>query len=124
MLILLTPDKSAEQQQVQALRDALNSGARSFVDLAVADSRFVRQQVQAAPMRMLDSVSAEAKQLRQLLAAYDPRLILRRGYSLVRNNDQLVSGIGQVAKDDVLQIELSDGSLDVSVNDVHGKLKT
>lgn len=120
---LLVPDKAAEQAQVSVLRDTLNSNARSFVDLAVADSRFMRQQVQAAPMRMLDAVTSETKQLRQLLSAYDPRIILTRGYSLVRQNNLLVTSVGQVAKDDTLLVELSDGSVDVTVTDVHGKLK-
>lgn len=119
---LLVPDKAAEQAQVSVLRDTLNSNARSFVDLAVADSRFMRQQVQAAPMRMLDAVTSETKQLRQLLSAYDPRIILTRGYSLVRLNNLLVTSVGQVAKDDTLFVELSDGSVDVTVTDVHGKL--
>lgn len=119
---LLVPDKAAEQAQVSVLRDTLNSNARSFVDLAVADSRFMRQQVQAAPMRMLDAVTSETKQLRQLLSAYDPRIILTRGYSLVRLNNLLVTSVGQVAKDDTLLVELSDGSVDVTVTDVHGKL--
>ncbi len=119
---LLTPDKSAERQQVQTLRDALNSGARSFVDLAVADSRFIRQQVQASPMRMLDSVVVETLQFRHLLGAYNPRTILERGYSLVRKNGQLLTSVGQAAAQDTLQIDLSDGVLDVSVTEVRGKL--
>jgi exodeoxyribonuclease VII large subunit len=120
---LLTPDKLAEVQQVQALRDALNSGARSFVDLAVADSRFIRQQIQAAPMRMIESVSQETMQLWQLLSAYNPRTILERGYSLARKDKQLLTSVGQVLPNDAINIELADGSLDVTVTDVHGKLK-
>lgn len=120
---LIVPDRLAERQQVQALRDALNGSARSFVDLAVADSRFVRQQVQAAPIRMIDTVTAESAQVRLLLDAYNPRAILARGYSLTRKKNQVLHSVSQLAKDEFLQIELQDGTVEAVVTDVHDKLK-
>lgn len=120
---LLVPDLGAEKAQVLGLRDTLNSGARSFVDVAIADIKFVRQQVQSAPLRMLDSISKETDQLKQLLAAYNPRSILERGYVLARTNNQLIISVGQVSVNDALDIEMNDGLLNVTVNYVRGKLK-
>lgn len=119
---LLVPDKTAESEQILALRDTLNSNARSFVDLAVADTRFIAQQIHAAPVRMLELAAKDTEQVRHLLSAYNPRAILERGYVLARKKGQLLTSVKQVAANDVLQIELSDGALDVSVTDVRGKL--
>ncbi len=120
---LIVPDRQAERVQILALRNSLNSSARSFVDLALADLRFVSLQLRAAPIRMLETITKETEQIRHLLSAYNPRVILERGYALVKKGDQLLANVGQVGAKDILQIELSDGSLDVIVTDVRGKLK-
>lgn len=120
---LLVPDKAAEHKQVIALRQNLNSKSRSFVDLAVADSRFIRIQIQAAPLRLFEAAKTEFEQLQHLVSAYNPRLVLERGYVLARKGNQLITNVGQVAMQDKLQIELSDGDIDVTVTDVRGKLK-
>lgn len=119
---LLVPDRAAEQATLRALRDSLNSSARSFVDVAVSDAKFVRQQLQNAPVRLIDTALKNNEQLRQIFSAYNPRLVLERGYVLARKQGKLLTNVSQVQKSDTLQIELSDGSVDVSVTDVHGKL--
>lgn len=120
---LIVPDRQAERAQIVALRNSLNSSARSFVDLALADLRFVSLQLRAAPIRMLETITKETEQIRHLLSAYNPRVILERGYALVKKGDQLLASVCQAGAKDILQIELSDGSLDVIVTDVRGKLK-
>ena len=119
---LLVPDRSAERAIVRTMRDTLNSSARSFVDVAVSDVRFVRQQVQGAPTRIIEAAIKDTEQLRHVFGAYNPRLVLERGYVLARKQAQLLTSTTQVQKDDALQIELHDGAVDVLVTDVRGKL--
>ncbi len=46
-----------------------------------------------------------------LLDAYSPLKILKRGYSLAYNNEQLISSVEQVEVNDTLKLKLSDGEL-------------
>jgi exodeoxyribonuclease VII large subunit len=120
---LLVPDRVAERAQMLAVRQTLNSKAKGFVDLALSDIKFIKQQLRDAPLRLLDDMKRESQQIKALLSAYNPRTILERGYVLARKSNQLLTSVNQVAVSDALQIELSDGALDVTVTDVRGKLK-
>lgn len=47
--------------------------------------------------------------LTQLLHTLNPTAVLGRGYSIVRNNKGIISKINQVERDDLLNIQVSDG---------------
>ena len=56
--------------------------------------------------------------LEQQLRALDPNSVLARGYAIVQRSDQgsLVKSVGQVEKDDELNVRVSDGSFNARVS--------
>jgi exodeoxyribonuclease VII large subunit len=55
----------------------------------------------------------------RLLLASDPRLILKQGYSIVKDKQgKILKSIKTVARYDIIKVELSDGSLDSRVEDI------
>ena len=56
--------------------------------------------------------------LEQQLHALDPKSVLERGYAMVQRSDQgaLVRSVGQVEKDDELNVRVSDGSFNARVS--------
>lgn len=56
--------------------------------------------------------------LEQQLHALDPKSVLERGYAIVQRSDQgaLVRSVGQVGKDDELNVRVSDGSFNARVS--------
>ncbi len=56
--------------------------------------------------------------LEQQLRALDPTSVLERGYAIVQRSDQgaLVKSVGQVEKDDELNVRVSDGSFNARVS--------
>jgi exodeoxyribonuclease VII large subunit len=119
---LLVPDRSAELRTTASLRDALNAGARGFVDVAQADTKFLRERTVQGLTALIKSAQADTASLGQLLAAYNPRTILQRGYALVRSNDVVVTASGSLAVGDVVSIELGSGAVEAQVTKVRGKL--
>lgn len=47
------------------------------------------------------------------LNSLDYKKVLHRGYAIVRNNGKLTSSVNQITKDDILEIQLQDGSTKV-----------
>lgn len=119
---LLVPDRSAELRALTGLRDALNAGARGFVDVAQADTKFLRERTEQSIAGLIISAQQDTTALRQLVAAYNPRTILQRGYALVRTNKAVVTGAGSLAVGDVLDIEFGQGGIEAQVTKVRGKL--
>ena len=54
-----------------------------------------------------------------LLDAYSPLKILKRGYSVVSKNEQVVSETSMLQKEDHVQIRLSDGSADAIIQEIN-----
>lgn len=74
-------------------------------------------------LRSSRSVVAEyknhLKQLEQLIGSYNPKGVLRRGYSITRmGNGKVVSSVKQLKKGESIQTELSDGAI---VSEVQSK---
>lgn len=121
---LLVPDRHAELKGLAHMRDALNAAARGFVDVALADAKYAQKHLIEVIENYIQHTQDEQVRLSQLLEAYNPKHVLRRGYSLVKSGNAIISSVASVAVNDKLQIELADGQLTATVNNVRGKLKT
>ena len=63
---------------------------------------------------------AEGLTLTILLQALSPQHLLGRGFSLMRDGQgQIVSSIGQLKAGEGVMIELADGALDATVDQIH-----
>jgi exonuclease VII large subunit len=56
----------------------------------------------------------------RLLLVSDPKLKLKQGYSIVKDkHGKVLKSIKTVALHDIIKVELSDGTLDSKVEDIH-----
>lgn len=56
--------------------------------------------------------------LSEKLSVLDPKAALKRGYSMIYNDEIIVNSISQLNKDEQIRIILSDGQISATVNDI------
>jgi exodeoxyribonuclease VII large subunit len=77
----------------------------------------VRQRLHLQAEHLVDAASSLLETTRRLLGAYDPQRRLSQGWSIVTDaRGSLVRSIDAVHVGDVLQIRVSDGSLQSTIN--------
>jgi len=90
-----------------------------LADGAVRDAwrelRIQRAQLTEATERSFDQAAHRLMLRQQVLAAFDPRTALQRGYSIVRKDGELVRSAKQVAPGDMITIQLSDLEISAEV---------
>jgi exodeoxyribonuclease VII large subunit len=108
---LLVPNKKTELikteqdygRLVQHIKDAVNN---SRVEL-----RGNLKDINTMFRHIINQESQLLEVKKELLTGYNPRIILSKGYSLIRSNGKLVRSVHQVKTDYMLNIEFSDGSV-------------
>jgi exodeoxyribonuclease VII large subunit len=120
---LLVPDRREALERLAALR------------LELADEWFgrlddLRQELADVADDSLDIVTRRLERertaldgRRQLVAALDPALALRRGFAIVRGGDGRALRRGsQVRQDAIVRIELADVRMTARIEDIEGKV--
>lgn len=119
---LLVPDKKSELANVsqfkkrlhQHLQNALNSEKHMIANL---------RQAYIGQVNALYNLSKnEILSIRQLITAYNPEFVLKRGYTLVRTPRGILKSVKQLKVKDQVLVEMYDGEFDASVRAVHAKL--
>lgn len=64
---------------------------------------------------LLNNNTNKYNNLLQKLETLNPILTLKRGYSIVKSNNKAIDSIKKIKKDDIINIELQDGSIDAKV---------
>lgn len=67
------------------------------------------------PYKLLDKKSNKYLQIVSKLETLSPLLTLKRGYTITKFNDKVISSSKKLKKDDVVSIEFSDGVVDTKV---------
>lgn len=67
---------------------------------------------------MRERVTNEIRRFEELLRQYDPKRVLRLGYSLVRSGNQIIKDIAETKIGDILEVQLSRGKLRTKVEKV------
>lgn len=68
-----------------------------------------------SPFQILDKKANKYLQLVSKLETLSPLLTIKRGYSITRCNNKVIKSVNDVKKDDLLEIELSDGNIKTKV---------
>ncbi|MEK7594810.1 MAG: exodeoxyribonuclease VII large subunit [Patescibacteria group bacterium] len=71
--------------------------------------------------RLLDSSRADLRSRHELLGALNPEAILRRGYAIVRSGNKSLRSIKGLNKNDIVNVQLSDGSFEATAVKITGK---
>ena len=69
----------------------------------------------AAQLHRLEMAAEKFKGLENRLLALSPLGVLKRGYAVVTKNEQVVSSMAQIRKDDMLKVRVQDGEFNARV---------
>ncbi|MGH7191989.1 MAG: exodeoxyribonuclease VII large subunit, partial [Candidatus Saccharimonadales bacterium] len=73
------------------------------------------------PVRLLALARAELKNLDQLLRAFDPEAILKRGYAIVRQDGRTLRSTRRLSSGAIVDVQLADGRFHASVRTIDPK---
>jgi len=115
---IVVPDKHHELSHLKIKRQGL---MQDLIDLyedasqgLTADREYLTSQV----FRLFEIEHERLLANRRLSTLFDPSAALRRGYAIVRQGRQIVTKTGQTKAGQGLDVQLSDGKLNVKVNKV------
>ena len=109
------PEKSAiakhAHEQVLRCKDAAIAQLRQDQLALQAYVQDMRRVVTST----IDRAQAEVSTLQELVKAYDPTAVLRRGYSLIKKQGTVVKSVHDVKTGDPVSLQLHDGSVDAQI---------
>jgi exodeoxyribonuclease VII large subunit len=130
---------SAVRSELSLDGEVMLARLRSFRDIVTTLRQDIGERLvmtQAVVRRHLDGLEQGEKSLRlgfaalfertlkqldhaaERLAQYDPKRVLKLGYSLVQKSGMIMKSVSQTAIGDILEVQLSDGRLGVRVDTV------
>lgn len=114
---LLVPDRTQEIKELQTAANSLQyAGARRLAvahDYLLEQSKLLDQQLTLFMQRIHHNLNTAS----QLLEAFNPVSILRRGYAIVRREGQLIRTKQGLSSGVMIDVQLADGSFVAKVED-------
>lgn len=120
---LLTPDKKNEIEYVNQLKVQFSQRIGEIFKKEIVSLQDLHS-VLANELNSLYKKEADAiLNYKQLIEAFNPNQILKRGYAIVRNDKgRIILSVKNVKEKDLITISLLDGKLDTEVKRVRAKI--
>lgn len=135
---MIAPDKTSMEMELESLSTLLNNSINKKIDdytnqILSLKSHFaylnqsvlidkkqndldsINKELKLLIERKFENFAANLDTLSNRLDKYDQSKILQMGYSIIRLDDNIVRSIKDVEPNDKIEVELSDGKLDVKV---------
>lgn len=112
---LLVPDHESVSKHLQHSRRVISKALSLAVDHKKHNVAVLKQQLHDAARNILMQQKAALQQKQLLLEALNPDVVLRRGYALVRQHDQIVRLGAGLDKGAIVELQFSDISLKASI---------
>lgn len=115
---LLVPDRAAELTSIITLGKVLAERASSLFGYEKAHLKQQKTVISGELSKVLADQKSKIMQYQNLLNAYNPKLVLKRGYALVKTNNKLVFSIKSLKIGNDISVQFKDGTVSASVNKV------
>jgi exodeoxyribonuclease VII large subunit len=112
------PDKRSVLNNLKVSRQYLDKRLEESVKLMASDLSLQANQLKVVSGDRLNNLVVNLKHQGQLLEAYNPKLVLERGYSIVRKQGKVVRSVSSISLDDILDINLAKGELSAEVKSI------
>lgn len=113
---LMVPDRQAEYRQLRQLESRLQNNIKGLVAIE-RKQLTTKHQLFAQQLQYIQGSAKQSLATAQaLLIAYNPNNVLQRGYSIVRSGAIIINSVESVQKGDDIAIQLSDGTLQATIN--------
>ncbi len=115
---LLVPDKTQVLTQLKSITEQLHTDSLRAVRLASLGIMYQTSTISSSIDLIIDKVKSKSSNYQNLLNAFNPVAILRRGYSVVRNSDNnIVRSVTSVRAGDIVGVQLSDGKFIAKISE-------
>jgi len=105
-----------KEQQFSNILDKLRYTIVSFYNAKNNEyQRLIQSIVFKNPEKLIESNKNKCLMLLSKLETLSPVLTLKRGYSILRKDEKIINSVKSVKKNDSLEIEVSDGKINVEV---------
>ncbi|HUD07924.1 MAG TPA: exodeoxyribonuclease VII large subunit [Candidatus Saccharimonadales bacterium] len=115
---LLVPDKNSVIEQLKMTRQQMTTHllhSLQMVQITVAD---YKKTLQTEISQHITQSHNYLHSRSEIIALLDPQAILKRGYAIIFRQKHTLRQISDFRKDDLINIQLNDGSLEATVNNV------
>ncbi|MEI7682992.1 MAG: exodeoxyribonuclease VII large subunit [Candidatus Saccharibacteria bacterium] len=115
---LLVPDKTSELQRLRASQNQLSQLLLQLTVNFKRDLHSSRERLHDQTLRIIQDQKNSLRLKSQLLEAFNPERILKRGYAVVSLNSKVITSVKGRKKGEVLALRLQDGSIQATITDV------
>lgn len=113
---MAVPDKQHELSHLKIRRDGLTQEVSDWFGDTLAANKQSGEYLTSQVFRLLDIEQERLNSNRRVAGLFNPSAALKRGYAIVRKQAKIITKTTQVQKGESLNLELSDGTLDVVVS--------
>lgn len=114
----LVPNKHEVLAQAERLAAMAYNGVTATVRVFAEDREAAQASVEKSFQNFLSQIETRFSLMNQMLVQLNPEVVLKRGYSLVKKGEKIISSASAVILDDKLNIQLKDGVIGARVTDV------
>jgi exodeoxyribonuclease VII large subunit len=115
---LLVPDRRAVLREVRAQRDRLPNMIQDIIERSRQRLNGYREQLDAISSRHVHEAQQALLLRSQLLSAFNPQTALERGYALVRKDEKIIRGGGELKVGDTIDIQMLDATVTADIRRV------
>jgi exodeoxyribonuclease VII large subunit len=115
---LLVPDKRVVKMNLIAQQKFLDKRLQESVKELTVDLQVKKAELQNLVDSNIQNMVTQLHYQQQLVEAYNPKLVLERGYSIVRRKSRVIRSSSDLSIDDLIEIELANGKLKAGVKDI------
>lgn len=116
---ILVPDKRAVHSSLLNSKKYITQKVEELISSTSVELGFKAKQLETITSTKLAGFSSNLVHQRELLEAYNPKLVLERGYSIVRKAGKVVRSTKNISVDDTLDINLARGTVTTSVKSIN-----
>lgn len=118
---LLVPDKRVVQKNLNSHQEFLNKRLEESVRFLSAELEAKSERLKALSESNINTIQITLEHHHQLIEAYNPKLVLERGYSIVRKKGKLIRAVTDLDTLDSLDIELAKGNIKAEVKELNNE---
>lgn len=115
---LLVPDRRHELRTLAEVSKQLGQGLSQTVKDNRSQLQHTATNLQEAVQQLFDDQQRQLHLSKQLLAVFNPRAVLQRGYAIVRSEAGLITSVKALQPGQTINLELHDGSAGASTTNV------
>lgn len=111
---LVAPDRLAEQESLYNIHKQLTARISSFIALQRASIRLCKNRLANSVKQLISKEQSSLQANKQLLMAYNPNNVLKRGYAIVRSpNGKVITSAQAAKKENIINITFKDSNINV-----------